>query len=52
MFQHFQSYCFQFHPWEKIINGEIVDYDAPVDEEVMEEEVNKEEVKVEIETSS
>ena len=28
-----------------------MDYDAPVDEEVVEEEVNKEEVKVEIETS-
>ena len=42
----------QYHPWEKIINGEIVDYDAPVDEEVVEEEVNKKEVKVEIETSS
>ena len=51
MFQHLQSSCLQFHPWEKIINGEIVDYDAPVDEEVVEEEVNKEEVKVEIETS-
>ena len=24
---------FQFHPWEKIINGEVVDYDAPVEEE-------------------
>ena len=24
---------FQFHPWEKIINGEVVDYDALVEEE-------------------
>ena len=26
---------FQFHPWEKIINGEVVDYDAPVEEDVI-----------------
>ena len=39
----FTFFLLQFHPWEKIINGEIVDYIAPVDEEV---------VKVEIETST
>ena len=22
----------QFHPWEKIINGEVVDYDSPDDD--------------------
>merc|ERR1719412_830557 len=29
----YRLYNRKFHPWEKIINGEIVDYDAPVEED-------------------
>ena len=29
---------FQFHPWEKIVNGEVVDYDTPEDDDDAEDE--------------